>query len=404
MRILALSERFQTSAGGSVTYVRNLCRQMAAKGHEVYLLTEKDQQIDVNGDRWSPFEGYWLHAPARKGDQDVFIRADLKTVQKYAISKIDELITEIRPDVIHVLQGLGLARVLDHVPPQIPKLLTLQNVPPQEYTFTRFYSFPLVNNAFKWPYFELARLIHGRTLRNTAYDRLICVSQQTRRFAIDARVIPERTVVIPDGVDPQVFFARTESSKLRASLGGDPLILSAAGVSITKGQLDVVEAMAGIVRIFPGAKYINVGPVRDQPYHDRICARTARLGLSDRCIFLENVSHADMTSYYQACDIYVQPSHQEGFCMAALEAVSCGKPVVATNVGAMPEFVTRCKAGLIIRAGRPDEIEQAVISVLKNPRATDMLSQHNCAAQNYSWEVVAERTIALYREVAAAKS
>lgn len=404
MRILALSERFQSTAGGSVTYVRNLCRQLARNGHDVYLITEHDQDVTVNGRPWSGFDGYWVRSPKRQGRQDEFIRADLRALEQYARSEINSWIDEIQPEVVHVMQGLGLARVLKLVPPEIPRLLTLQNVPPQEYTFTRFYSFPLINEAVKRPYFELARFIHGRTLRHTPYDRLICVSEQTRQSALAAKAPAARTAIIPDGVDPKVFRAWPANDELRASLGGDPVILSAAGISITKGQLDVVEAMAGIVKVFPQAKYVNLGPVRDQPYFDQIRSRMETLALNDRCAFLNNVSHEEMISYYNACDVYVQPSHQEGFCMAALEAVSCGKPIVATSVGAMPEFVPKCQAGVVIPPGQPKEIERALIDMLMNPVVRNVESQHRCVEQNYSWEVVAEMTTALYREVAAAKA
>jgi len=400
MKILALSEHFRLTRGGSVTYVRNVCRQLAEQGHEVYLVTEQDSQTYQISKHWQHFEGYLIRSANPNSSQDVGTRVGVRKFRWEVQAQINDLLSEVQPDVVHVLQGMYLARILAVVPKNYPRIWTIQNVPPQEYAFTQFESFSALNKAVKYLYFELARSRHSKTLRELPYDRLICVSEQTRRFAVAAGAPPDRTVVIPDGINPEMFLPQFVDRETRSTLSsGTPLIVSAAGVAPSKGQSDVIEAMATIIEHFPHAHYVNIGAVRDARYFEAVQSRVKELQLSDHCKFLGHVTLEEIRLYYNACDLYVQPSHQEGFCMAALEAVSCGKPIVGTRTGAIPDFVEAAKAGITVEPNRPEELARAMLKALESQSRQDAEAQHAYVADNYSWYAVAQKTVALYDDV-----
>jgi glycosyltransferase involved in cell wall biosynthesis len=307
-------------------------------------------------------------------------------------------LSELRPDVVHVLYGMTLAHILADVPETYIRVWSIMNVPPQEYSFNRFAGVPLVNEFLKRSYFFLAGLIHSRSLREIPYDRLVCISNQVRELALAVGVAPEQTVAIPVGIDPDVFVPTTLDRKTKESLGGGaPLILCVAGVVPHKGQLDMVEAMPTIAHYWPGARYVNIGAIRDRHYYAQVKSRTRELEVEDRCLFLGHVPFKDLLLYYNACDIYVQPSRQEGFCMAALQAISCGKTIVGTPVGAMAEFIQESQAGVLVPCESPMEIADAVVRLLGSPISVDPYSQHSYVAQNYSWQAVAQKIVALYQ-------
>jgi len=126
--------------------------------------------------------------------------------------------------------------------------------------------------------------------------------------------------------------------------------------------------------------------------------------LDQHCEFKAHVDIDQMVRFYNACDIYVQPSHQEGFCMAMLEAISCGRPVVGTRVGAIPEMIDGSGAGVLISPNQPEELSQAIIRLAEGGGARDPRAQHSYVVQNYSWSVVAEKTISLYRDACLRKT
>jgi glycosyltransferase involved in cell wall biosynthesis len=162
-----------------------------------------------------------------------------------------------------------------------------------------------------------------------------------------------------NGVDLKRFAPRPVTGRDPAS---DGLVIGSAGRLIAgKGFDHLVRAVAPLApRALPVLQIAGEGPERT-----RLEAIAASLGLSDRVQFLGRID--DMPSFWNACDIAVVPSDTlaESFSMTTLEAMACGRPVVATLNGGIPEVLA--DAGTLIPGGNVEALTGAISQYLENP-------------------------------------
>jgi glycosyltransferase involved in cell wall biosynthesis len=398
MRIVALSEHYKEARGGTSCYVRHLCRELAAAGHEVFLISEPDAGESFPTTAWTPTDGYRRRNLIPDSGFHASTRLGRMRLARSVREPIRRIVDDLRPDVVHLQSGMLIAGVLSAFPRTPVRLWTINNIPPREYPFPHFESLPFLHEAMRKAWFSLIRRRHVRGIKRAASDRIIYISAATRDEAAAAGIPTENSVVIPMGIDPGEFFPAPPEAR---PPGDFPLILSVAGVIAHKGQMDVVEAMPAIRAALPGARYVNVGPVRDASYFRRVQDRTRALGLEACVRFRGYVPRADLLRAYRACDVYVQPSREEGFCIALLQAIACGKPVVGTRAGAMPEMIEGAAAGLILGGGDPAALAAAVVRLVRTPPAGRPEDRHAFVAANFSWSATARKTIALYGDILA---
>lgn len=401
MRILGLSEHYKESQGGTSCYVRNICREFAKKGHEVFLISEPDVNESFSSKTWQQTDGYWRRNIIPDKGFYSQTRVGRKLLAWSVKDQIKRIIDDLRPDVIHIMYGMMIANLLSSLPKASTRLWTINNIPPQEYAFCHFQSIPLLHNIMESGYFALAHWYHTKNIKKKNYDRVIYISNRTRDSAVMAGIPEKNGVVIPMGIDPDVFSPMTQTDRHDAA-NAFPLILSVAGIISHKGQLNIIEAMPAILAEFPRAHYINLGKIRDVQYSRKIQSRIRELNLESHASLLGHVPFADLLRYYRTCDVYVQPSYQEGFCISLLQAISCGKPVIGTLAGAIPELIQGASAGLLIQHNNPKEIASSVIELIHHPINISPQGQHIYVAMNY-WSAIAQRTIALYQEIMSSK-
>jgi glycosyltransferase involved in cell wall biosynthesis len=208
-----------------------------------------------------------------------------------------------------------------------------------------------------------------------------------------------RIAIVPDGVDVGTFMpfdsARVRAVRARRGLKDDFVVLTVGGIVPHKGQDVMIEVVARLARWRPNVRFINIGPVRDQEYYRTLKAKAAAAGVVDRCVFVLGADSPTVAEFYNACDVYVQPSREEGFCMAALEAISCGRRVVGTNTGAMPEYIVGAGAGAVVRP-EAEDICEAVRHVSAEDAEAERDRRHVWVRENYCWDVVASKLLKLY--------
>jgi glycosyltransferase involved in cell wall biosynthesis len=134
--------------------------------------------------------------------------------------------------------------------------------------------------------------------------------------------------------------------------------------------------------------------------YDEIFDRTKALDLSDHVRFLHGVPDADLAGLYSAASVLAMPSFYEGFGLPALEAMSCGTPVVVANRASLPEVVG--EAGLLIDPEAPEHIAEALKQVLTDESERERMRRAGLKqADTFSWERVARQTRAVYKELLA---
>ncbi len=200
-----------------------------------------------------------------------------------------------------------------------------------------------------------------RTLRSA--DFVVTVSNELRERAIALGVAADRVRAIPNGCDTTVFFPG-ERREACAEIGADPdgqLILFVGHLIAAKGVLDLVEAFT---RLAPSRPRLRLSFVGDGGLRAELEARLRRAGLSERALFPGTVPAHRVASWMRAADVFCLPSHSEGCPNVVIEALACGTPVVATEVGGTPDLLSPA-AGRLVQPGRPEALASALAAALE---------------------------------------
>ena len=211
--------------------------------------------------------------------------------------------------------------------------------------------------------------IHGRTM--PIMDLEICracqtditvVSDGAYWHALSLGVPPDQLHYIRNGVDVDLYIDQRGESQWRRQFGissQQPLIGQVGRLAPEKAP-DVFIRMAWLVnQRLRDARFVLVG---DGPMRNDLVRMVKELGLEQVVMFAGVQSH--MRDVYPALDLLVSASHSEGMPFALMEGMSCGVPVIATNVGGVAELVVSEKTGLLVAPGDHEALARNVIDLL----------------------------------------
>jgi glycosyltransferase involved in cell wall biosynthesis len=232
-------------------------------------------------------------------------------------------------------------------------------------------------------------------------DRIIAVSGATRDDLCRVLGVPEeRVVVIHEAVDP-AFAAATDDDRAAAVLRRygirPPYCLFVGNLEPRKNLARLIDAFAR-VRSGGGARpQLVVAGTRGWLYGG-IFRAVETHGVARDIVFTGYVPPADLPALYAGATCFVFPSLYEGFGLPVLEAMAAGAPVVASRAGAIPEVAG--DAALLVDAERPDQIAEAIESVLGDAALrAGMTARGRARAREFTWEAVARQTLAVYETV-----
>jgi glycosyltransferase involved in cell wall biosynthesis len=249
--------------------------------------------------------------------------------------------------------------------------------------------------------YAMRRWIMGWALRRAA--RVITVSERLRQFAISLGCEPRQVVTIPNGIDGTVFYRRSRDEARREwSIGPrDKVILSAGYLIERKGHHRLVEALRGVIDQGVEAQLLIAGgPGREGDYEAVIRKMVTALNLEDHVRFLGPVKPDALARLMSLCDVFALATSNEGWPNVVHEAMACGAPVVATDIGAIPEMIQSSEFGYVVPFGDKAALEKALADSLCRDWNRDVISRW---ALGRSWDNVAAEVVALMREVVAEK-
>jgi glycosyltransferase involved in cell wall biosynthesis len=195
-------------------------------------------------------------------------------------------------------------------------------------------------------------------------DRVITSGEAIRRMVMDVGVPAERVVAIPAGVDLERFpFGARAPEMARELKLGSPVIGSVAMFRGSKGHPQLLEAFALVRRKWPMASLLLVGDGIRRPWVEQL-AREA--GLSDAVVFTG--FRPDVPTLLATMDCFAQASTRtEGVPQALLQAFATGVPVVASQIGGIPEVVIDGETGLLVPSESVEALTAAIARVLDDP-------------------------------------
>jgi phosphatidylinositol alpha-1,6-mannosyltransferase len=209
-----------------------------------------------------------------------------------------------------------------------------------------------------------------------------------------------RIKVIINGTDPEKFHpVNTQKARKIIGFEGDKMLLSVSRLVSKKGIDTTVKAFAEVLEDHPSSRYVIVG---DGEQKEELLQLAANLGIADSVQFAGSIPHhhPDLIHYYNACDVFVQPSktekfNVEGFGIVFLEANACGKPVVGSLSGGIPNAVVDGETGILVKERNPHALAAAISKLFDNP---DLAAQMGTAGRQRventaNWDVLNKRLI-----------
>lgn len=195
-------------------------------------------------------------------------------------------------------------------------------------------------------------------------DRVIAVSEATRRILIDVERVPaHKIVMVYNGAEPLQTPPPAALGTLRRQLGLDSetVCLMMARLHEEKGHRVLFDALPGVLP--------NVGPLAvllagDGPHRQHLELEVRRRRLGSVVRFLGR--RRDIPELISLSSVVVLPSLAESFGFAALEAMSLGRPVVASTAGGLPEVVVDGRTGLLVTTGDPEALAVALSRIIKD--------------------------------------
>ena len=222
-------------------------------------------------------------------------------------------------------------------------------------------------------------------------DKIVAVSKKTKEDYLKHRLISkEKVSVIYNGVDSDKFSLKISGDSIRAkySLGDSPVILVVGSGIILKGIIFVFFALKKIMNVIPNAKLMVVGI--DAKFKERMISLITNLKIQSNVILIDRIPNHELPSYYSASDVVAIPSLQENFPVVILEAMSSGKPIVASRVGGIPEVIVDGENGLLVEPGNVNQIADALLHLLADSsiRKKIGIANRNIIMEKFDWKKI----------------
>ncbi len=250
--------------------------------------------------------------------------------------------------------------------------------------------------------------VEGHIMRSA--DRLIAATplekaQMSWLYGADA----DRISVVPAGVDLSLF-RPIPRAKAKVRIGIPPyqrMILFVGRIQPLKGIDTLIKAMKHAIDLYPVLKddlYViiiggdpNPDSELEEVEFDRLKQLRADLGISDLVTFLGAKDQDTLVYYYSAAEMVVMPSHYESFGMVALEAMACGTPVVASDVGGLSFSIEDGFNGYLVPGQEPDALADKIALLLRRPSLRDHLGEQAIRwAERYAWTNIADEILEVY--------
>ena len=260
---------------------------------------------------------------------------------------------------------------------------------------------------------EMARRIEVETEIMAFADRIVAATliekdQMVQLYGAN----PAKITVIPCGVDLSLFhpIPMGEARQRLDICDRKHMVLFVGRIERLKGIETLLEAMAIVVQDFPNWKEeicvcIVGGDVsEDSTIVDKEMERLkdlrAELGIADLVTFLGAQAQDTLPDHYSAADVVVMPSYYESFGMVALEAMACGTPVIASQVGGLSFTVQNGVTGFLVPERDPPALAEKITLLLKDQALRNKLGAQGIEwARQHTWARVADQILSLYSEL-----
>lgn len=232
----------------------------------------------------------------------------------------------------------------------------------------------------------------------THCNKAIAVSTDLAKKMEKLGVKEDKIIIINNAINTKLF-KPTKNKSIRIKYGiseNEILILFVGYLDTFKGIFNLLDAFNKI-KIEHKSK-IKLMIVGTGPKENEIIKTAAKLDLDQFVIFVGQISNTDIPIYYQNADIFVLPSYTEGLPLSILEAMACKLPIIATNVGGIPEIVKDNFNGFIVPPNDVNILEQKLQILINSPDLRDVFGKKsfNIVKNEFNEDMKIKKLIKLY--------
>lgn len=377
LKIVAVNDHFLPSRDSVISHMYEIYRRMAKTGLDIHIVTSKIVYDEVRGRRLpeiahlpseETIEGIQVHRVHFKPPRSFTWKTPIYDMgfAKEAKFKVEEL----EPDIIHFQEPSFALSAFNE-----PTVATIHGLGFLEWKYASS-----LTRAY-WLSHGMAELFGFRHV-----DLAVAVSSYMAG-AVQRYYRQDKVVTVPNGVDPSLFNPKIDGSEVKDEFG--EFVLFVGRLSRSKGIMTLLRAAQNLRNV----KFVIIGPSRRWKSYLR-----AAEALPNVCL-VGLVSFEKLLQFYAACDAVVIPSLFDPCPLVALEAGSMGKPIVASNVGGIPEVLG--DACLLARPRDAEDFARKITQLLTDESLARELGGRvrKRVVENFSWDIVAEKTLRSYNNL-----
>lgn len=374
MRVALVSDWYYPKIGGVASHMHYLAIKLKERGHEVAIVTNnritgKEEELEKQGIELIKIPG--ILSPLL----EVNVTYGLKSSEE-----LNEFLKDF--DIIHshhaftplALKAVKAGRAMGRA------------------TLLTTHSISFAHESKLWEALGFTISLFTDYLKYS--HRIIAVSRAAKAFIEHFTDVP--ISIVPNGVDDKRFSPTKEKDKIKAKFGlKENVVLYVSRMSYRKGPHVLLNAFSKI----KDATLVMVGSGEMLPF---LKAQAKFLGIEDRVVFMGYVPDDLLPEIFKMADIFVLPSiSSEAFGIVVLEAMASGVPVIATNVGGIPEVLKENEAGLLIPPGNELELRKAIQKLLNNEELRKWygVNGRKAVEEKYSWDKVVVEIEKVYEEI-----
>jgi len=374
MNICMVSRDFYPDIGGIASHVLELSKELAGHGHNVHVVRVSYGKGTDEIKKMHGFTAHYVHIPGSIPK----LRFLISGIR--AAAYINKLIRTEKIEVLHWH---------DYVSSSIETKISGRGI---SKVFTNHSSNYLEDVGRKRFHIIRYMLSHA--------DAVIAPSRELweKSFAIAGQ---EKAFYIPNGVDAQKFRPVKSNVALKKKLGiasNEKVVLCPRRLEPKNGVIYFAKAVPGIARKVKKCRFVIVGGGFPEE-REKIEKELKENGSSKKVVLAGAVENSEMPAYYSIADVVVLPSIMEATSIAGLEAMACGKPLVGSNIGGIPEIIENNRTGILVEPAQHRQIELKVNELLLDKAAMERLGRNarKKIEKKFTWEIIAGKTIEVYR-------
>jgi glycosyltransferase involved in cell wall biosynthesis len=232
-------------------------------------------------------------------------------------------------------------------------------------------------------------------------DKIIAVSNATKDYVLTLGAKPDKVTVLHNGVDLVKFRpieGKRQEMRKKLGIAQDAVVALTVRRLVYKNGIDTLIDSANIaIKKNPRIVFVAVGKGPDS---NSVKSKIEQLGIEKNFRLAGFVSDEDLPSYYNVADSFVLPSKSgEGLPLVALEAMACGLPVIATNVGGIKEVMIK-DYGKLVPPNEPQLLAKAVLEVASGADFSSRRDELRAVAEErFGWDANVERLVEIYEEL-----